>query len=206
MLIHNLLLLVLKQVLSDLGLDLLQRRVADHLAVGLVERGDLLVADLGAFDELYERYERHLFGFICHQLGGAAEAEDVLHETFLAVLKQRGAGAEARSLRAWLFQVARHLCLNRARSERRAARAKGEAARSLLAEARPPEEALELRQRVAGLEAAVRRLPEPLGALYRLRASGLSYEELAEVLGVPLGTVKSRMHELVQRLREEMAS
>ena len=170
----------------------------------------LLEGDLGAFDLLYERYERHLFGFICHQLGDAAEAEDVLHEAFLAVLKQRDAGQGARSFRAWLFQVARHLCLNRARTERRASKAKDEAAQSLLAKAvhepTGPEQALEQRQRAEVLHAAVSRLPEALGALYRLRASGLSYEELAEVLGVPLGTVKSRMHELVNRLREEMPS
>jgi RNA polymerase sigma-70 factor (ECF subfamily) len=59
---------------------------------------------------------------------------------------------------------------------------------------------------LAGLEEAVRRLPEPMGALYRLRAGGLSYEEVAVVLGVPLGTVKSRMHELLSRLRKETSS
>lgn len=40
--------------------------------------------------------------------------------------------------------------------------------------------------------------------MFRLRSSGMSYEELATVLGLPLGTVKSRMHEMVTRLREEI--
>jgi DNA-directed RNA polymerase specialized sigma24 family protein len=48
------------------------------------------------------------------------------------------------------------------------------------------------------------RLPEPLARLYQLRTQGLSYEELASALSLPLGTVKSRMHEMVARLREEM--
>jgi DNA-directed RNA polymerase specialized sigma24 family protein len=50
----------------------------------------------------------------------------------------------------------------------------------------------------------VARLPSELGALYQLRASGMSYEELAQVLAVPLGTVKSRMHTMIARLREEL--
>jgi DNA-directed RNA polymerase specialized sigma24 family protein len=43
-----------------------------------------------------------------------------------------------------------------------------------------------------------------LAEVYRLRVSGLSYEEMAQVLEVPLGTLKSRMHDMVRRLQEEM--
>ncbi|GMU11494.1 sigma factor-like helix-turn-helix DNA-binding protein [Corallococcus caeni] len=51
---------------------------------------------------------------------------------------------------------------------------------------------------------AVGRLPLELGELYALRTQGMSYVEMADVLGLPLGTVKSRMHQLVKQLREEM--
>ena len=163
----------------------------------------LVEGDLAAFDQLFERYAAHLLGFIRHELSDGAEAEDVLQEVFVAVLRQRGRGTAARSVRAWLFEVARHLCLNRARSRRRGARAKAEA--PLTAVPAPHlDQALEEHQRFHSLHRALARLPEPLGALYRLRASGLSYQEMAEVLGVPLGTVKSRMHEMLGRLREEM--
>jgi DNA-directed RNA polymerase specialized sigma24 family protein len=67
----------------------------------------LLNGDLRAFDTLYERYERHLFGFIRKHLTDVHEAEDVLHETFPAILRDRAGARAARSLRAWLFQVAR---------------------------------------------------------------------------------------------------
>ena len=59
--------------------------------------------ELAAFDRLYERFERPLFGFLRAQLGDAAEAEDVLHEAFLAVLRAGCAPAELRSFRAWIF-------------------------------------------------------------------------------------------------------
>lgn len=165
----------------------------------------VLEGDLRAFDTLYARYEGPLFGFLRRQLGDATEAEDVLHEVFMSVLKDRAAARTVRSLRAWLFQVARHLCLNRARSTRRSLAAVEREATSTPTTLHP-EAVLESRQTAEALARAVSRLPAPMSELYQLRAGGLSYDELAEVLGVPLGTVKSRMHELVKRLRDEVAS
>ncbi|HSQ63288.1 MAG TPA: RNA polymerase sigma factor [Polyangiaceae bacterium] len=168
----------------------------------------LVAGDLRAFDRLYDRYERPLFGFIRAQLGGdAAEAEDVLHETFLAVLREREKRAEVRSVRAWLYTAARHLCLNRARARKRAGHAI-EAAAWLAPRSEPlapAELALDVRQQAERLARAVARLPQSLGEVYRLRAAGMSLEEVAGVLDVPLGTVKSRMHEMVRRLRQEMS-
>lgn len=166
----------------------------------------LRAGDRRAFDVLYERHERHLFGFIRAQVSDAAEAEDVLHETFMTMLRECRAGRVPDSPRSWLFQVARNLCLNRLRTRRRA----DDAAASLASappEAPPqPGERVERQQQVAALQRAVAKLPAPLAELYHLRARGLSYEELAGVLGVPLGTIKSRLHDMVSRLREEMQS
>lgn len=168
----------------------------------------LIDGDLSAFDALYERYERPLFGFLRRQLADAAEAEDVLHETFMAVLREREKGGAARSFKAWLFGVARHLCLNRVRARERSARATDGVAQvvDLTAPAPNPDEVLSHRQTADALKAAVTKLPPSLSELYHLRAGGLSYDELAEVLGVPIGTVKSRLHELVKRLKQEVAS
>lgn len=164
----------------------------------------LLNGDLRAFDTLYERYERHLFGFIRKHLVDVHEAEDVLHETFMAILRDRAGARAARSLRAWIFQVARNLCLNRQRSARRATRALEKEARTPDETSPGPERTLEDHQAQNALRHAVARLPIELGELYSLRTQGMSYSEMADVLGIPLGTVKSRMHHLVNQLREEM--
>jgi RNA polymerase sigma-70 factor (ECF subfamily) len=164
----------------------------------------LRAGDLAAFDALYARYERRLFAFVRGLIGDAAEAEDVFHEAFMQVLGERPRFDDpARgSFRAWLYTVARNACLNRLRSRDRGQRAHttpdGEPA--------PPaaDEKLERAEASAALDRALEHLPQALGELYRLRAAGLSYEELARVLDLPLGTVKSRMHELVAQLKKEM--
>lgn len=166
---------------------------------------DLLAGDMSAFDELFRRYERPLLGYVLRRLGDAGEAEEVFHETFMVVLKERRTSRELLSFRGFVFQVARNLCHNRLRSRSRAARALHRAAHT--SEPGADAEALLAAQQIpAALERAVGRLPEPLAELYRLRASGLSYDEIAATLGIPLGTVKSRMHEMIARLRKEMQS
>lgn len=157
--------------------------------------------DLGAFDQLYARLSGPLFGYIRRHLADAHEAEDVLHETFMALLKH---SPDAQSLRAWTFQTARNLCLNRLRARRRSARALEAVAQEPVATVTPGE-SLEARETAARLARAVASLPDGLAELYALRAGGLSYDELATVLEVPVGTVKSRIHEMVGRLRTEMA-
>ena len=155
--------------------------------------------ELTAFDALYARYERPLFGFIRQLLQDDAAAEDVLHETFLAVLRAKSAPQQ---VRAWLYQVARHHCLNRSRSTRREASATSNAPPPL--EPLIPEGAYAQAQQSAAVARAVASLPAAQGELYGLRARGLSNDEVATVLGIPVGTVKSRMHELVKTLQEAL--
>jgi RNA polymerase sigma-70 factor, ECF subfamily len=165
----------------------------------------LLGGDLKAFDVLYARYERHLFGFIFAQVRDRQEAEDILHDAVLAVLHERRSGRSSpRCFRAWIYKVARNLCLNRVRKRQRAARATDAAAQLADPPTLEPEGEIIARQSSEALRRAVARLPEPLAELFRLRSGGLSYEELSEVLDIPLGTVKSRMHELMVRLRAEV--
>jgi RNA polymerase sigma-70 factor (ECF subfamily) len=162
--------------------------------------------DITAFDRLHERHARALFGFVRAHLRDPHEAEDVLHDAFLAILRERDIGHEVTSFRAWLYGVARNLCLNRARSRKRADSTMQAAAHVQQQQPPPPhaEESLQQFEQTAALRAAVEKLPPALAEVYRLRAAGLSYEELADVLAIPLGTVRSRIHDMVKRLQMEM--
>ncbi|MEO6418051.1 MAG: sigma-70 family RNA polymerase sigma factor [Polyangiaceae bacterium] len=161
------------------------------------------LGDIVAFDRLYERYEKRLFGFLLSQLRNRADAEDVLNEAFMSALQSGDPSFEREGgFRAWLYRIARNLTLNRGRSARRGARALAS-----LPEPAPQEradESLARHELLRALDGAVSRLPPALHEVYHLRSSGLSYEEIAVVLEVPLGTLKSRMNQMVTHLREEV--
>jgi RNA polymerase sigma-70 factor, ECF subfamily len=172
---------------------------SDESLYARVKQGDLL-----AFDELYTRYSARLFGFLRAQLPTAADAEDVFHEAMLSTLESPEVTFDGASFRTWLFRVARNRVLNRRRSSTR-----GEAANARLAAGSDEaptgaEDRIAHAQMVDALDRAVKRLPTTLSDVYHLRSSGLSYEEMATVLEIPIGTIKSRMHQMVKALREEL--
>jgi RNA polymerase sigma-70 factor (ECF subfamily) len=170
---------------------------SDEALYELVRRGDR-----PAFEQLYQRWEGRLYGFALRQLRDAREAEDVLHETFMKILTTRTVDLDRGSFRAWIYQITRNLCLNRRRDgERRHGPPLPAEPR---AEAPDAQQLLEASETAHALRRATERLSRPLAEVYDLRAAGLSYQEMAAVLDVPLGTIKSRLHETVARLREEL--
>jgi len=170
---------------------------ADETLYARVKRGDM-----AAFDELYARHAPRLFGFLRSQLPTAADAEEILHEAMLRTLESAEVTFDRASFRTWLYRIARNIAFNRARSSGRGAHAM----QQLTQDPPPPpaDEQLAHAEMMRALDDAVARLPRALSDLYRLRSSGLSYEEMADVLDIPLGTLKSRMHQMVGALREEM--
>jgi RNA polymerase sigma-70 factor (ECF subfamily) len=178
----------------------MEGQVSDEALYARVKQGDMR-----AFDELYARHAARLFGFLRAQLPTTADAEDVMHEAILAALESDEVAFDRGSFRTWLYRIARNRVLNRARSHGR-----GRGAMALIQaggeEAPPPADdriaRAELRR---ALDGAVSRLPEALSEVYHLRSSGLSYEEMATVLGIPLGTIKSRMNQMVDVLRKELS-
>jgi RNA polymerase sigma-70 factor (ECF subfamily) len=159
--------------------------------------------DLSAFDLLYGRYERRLFGFICKLVHNHHDAEDLFHESFVSVLRSKEVTFDRGSFCAWLYRIARNQSYNHLRSGRRASQLQQQVA----APSPPPSAEVTFAdgERAAFLEQAVATLPPLLAEIYHLRSAGLSYEEMAEVLRIPLGTVKSRMNQMTQRLRDDVA-
>lgn len=156
-----------------------------------------------AFEQLYARYEERIFGFIYRRLQSRQDAEEVFHESMLAIFKGPLASFEAGGFAGWLFKVAANLSLNRLRSRKREGRALSAVADAESVAVRrvdpwPDPEDLE------DMQKAATRLSEPLRQVFALRREGRSYEEMSDMLGIPLGTVKSRVHLMVTQLRKEM--
>jgi len=164
--------------------------------------GELIVrsadGDRGAFEVLYRRYSRPVFGLALRRLGDRGRAEDAVQETFASIWRaarsykpERGPGAP------WLYAVARNAITDRGRARTDTPAEIPETASS---EAGPAERA------ESGWTAwRVHRALEELNANERSVVelaywSGLSQSEIAEFLGIPLGTVKTRTRAALARL------
>jgi RNA polymerase sigma factor (sigma-70 family) len=140
---------------------------------------------------LYNAHGQALLGYLRRSFGHAEAAEDLLHETFLQALRGLDRLTAAASPRAWLFGIARRVGLAALRRRRMQPLPDGLAA----AEAGQADERLERMRRAIG------RLPPPQREALQLRlVEELSYEEIAAVLEIPVGTVRSRLHNAVRML------
>ena len=158
---------------------------------------------MAAFDRLYARHERPLFGFILRRvgLGERGSAEEIFHDVFVQIM----AGAEARfdetTFGPWLYRTARNRCANWWRSRHREDGALDRLGDTPRAAPDHPELRLLDEERATELARAVEQFPDGLAEVFALRSSGLSGIEIAEELQLPVGTVKSRMHALIAQLK-----
>jgi RNA polymerase sigma-70 factor (ECF subfamily) len=154
-----------------------------------------------AFETLFERYGPRLFAFLARRCGDATTAEDLLQETWLRVVRARERFDPRRRFSTWLFQIANNLCRDRARRREVESRGHQRVREEIDSEpGRGPAPHLELRLE---LQRRISELPDRLSEVLVLRYyHDLSEREIAQIAGVPPGTVKSRLHKAVQILRE----
>jgi RNA polymerase sigma-70 factor (ECF subfamily) len=154
--------------------------------------------DREAYEKLYKRYARSVFGLALRRLGDRGRAEDAVQETFASVWRsastykpERGPGAP------WLYGVARNAIVDRSRA-RSEPPAEAPDAPSLDAS---PEERAEQAWTSWRVHRALEQLPEREREVVALAYwSDLSQSEVAAKLGIPLGTVKTRTRSALQRL------
>lgn len=173
----------------------------------LVER--LRAQDQTALDALYERYSRVVYAIALRIVGQATEAEDVVVDSFWQVWQQAATYDASRGqLRAWIVTIARSRALDRLRVLRRSPLADAEevavAGREAIADD-DPEQAAWLSQKSAIVRTAMASLPrEQRQALELAYYHGMSQSEIAERLGEPLGTIKTRVRLGMIKLREQL--
>lgn len=162
--------------------------------------------DPSAFDDLVRRYQDRLFNALVHFLGDAAAAEDLAQEAFLkAYLRLQDFRGDSQFY-TWLYAIARNLSVSRQRQLSRRGRMA-----SLDAEDAPQVESGKgdpigsamSRDREALVQQALQALDEESRWIVVLRdIDGRDYAEIAEAAGVPVGTVKSRLHRARMQLRQ----
>lgn len=149
----------------------------------------------GLFDQNRGPLLRYLSSFGL----GAQDAEEVVQEVFLALFLHLRKGKPRTNLQAWIFRVAHNLGLRRCMAVRKAPIGGLEDVSPLDANLDPEEQAVS-RQRTARLRAVVKALPEQDRRCLYLRAEGLRYREIVEVLGMSLGAVAQSLERSLARL------
>jgi len=155
--------------------------------------------DEDAFDELVERHRRRIYSLVC-RLASPAEADDLSQDVFIAAYKALPNFRGDAAFSTWLYRIAVHVCSHHLRRRRLDTTELDELHLDQDREHDPERAAIsgELQNRV---RSAINELPYKLRLVVVLRdLQGLNYEEIAEVVGCPIGTVRSRLHYATHRL------
>ncbi len=184
----------------------------EHDDAALLDRAR--AGDRGALEDLLERHQRRVYRFGLKMCRDPEDAKDVLQETMLAVARTVKDFRGAASVSTWLYTIARSFCLKKRRRSKFApeqeesleARAPGEEARQVPDAARGPDEELAGRQIEAALEQAIGGLEPMYREVLVLRdVEGLTAPEVAEIMGLTIEAVKSRLHRARIAVREAVA-
>jgi RNA polymerase sigma-70 factor (ECF subfamily) len=158
----------------------------------------IALGDRSAFERLYRRYYDRLFRFVLRVTGRMNLVEDVINDTMIVIWRKAGDYRAAARASTWIFGIAYRKALKALSRELRAPEVMDE----LPEVEQPPSDALDREGLHAAIRQAVMRLPPEHRAVVDLTFFfNRSYEEAAQILDVPVGTVKSRMFHARAKLR-----
>jgi RNA polymerase sigma-70 factor (ECF subfamily) len=172
---------------------------------------------LAAFTQLVDRHQRSLINFFYHLSWDRSTSEDCAQEVFLRLYSHLGTYEPQAKFTTFLYRVARNLWIDRVRSA--ASHGKAVSLESpvgfgeertlrdrVSAGAPTPVEILTRQETQDSLKRAIEQLPEEQKAVLILsEIQGLKYQEIGAILDIPVGTVKSRMHTAMEKLKEMLA-
>ena len=173
----------------------------EHAQPASSPASQLEVEVIAIFDQLRDRLLRYLVAFGLN----VSDGEEIVQEVFLALFRHLRSGKPRHNLRAWVFQVAHNLALRQRGAARRNQQSMvafaGVNAEEWLIDGAPnPEDQLAQKQRSTRLFAVLQALPEQDRRCLFLRAEGLTYREIAHVLGISLGAVPLSLARSLARL------
>jgi RNA polymerase sigma-70 factor (ECF subfamily) len=165
--------------------------------------------DVSAFDLLVSRWDRKIQGAVYRVVGPSEDVRDITQEAFLKAYRALPRFRKEARFSSWLYQIALNLCRDRLRRRRRS---QAEVSLDLLSESGEPQlstkgpsavELIEAREISRTVGAAVWDLPEDQREVIVLKEyEGLTFQEIADVLGLPVSTVKTRLYRGLGLLRE----
>ena len=167
--------------------------------------------DLYAFDLIVKRYKNQLLNFVYRFLGNAEEAEDLVQETFLRVYRNRKAYQKVAKFSTWIYTIAGNLAKTELRKRKRrkffsiSDLGYNEKDYDISDEAYNPEKDVDGRMKEEIIHREIDELSPKFREVIVLRdVQQLSYEEISQIVNIPLGTVKSRVNRGRLKLQEKL--
>ena len=179
-----------------------ERNAGEHSDEELIK--SFQEGDKKAFEAIFRRYQGRIYGYLFHLVRDQALAEEVFQEAFFHLFRRASQFDSLRTFRSWFFRVAHNRAIDFLRENRE--RGKHERFEEEFSALAPSPEDLVLEaESTRFLGRILQMLSEEHRSVLLLRfKEGLTYEEVAEVIGCPVGTAKSRTHHAIRKLRELM--
>lgn len=169
---------------------------------------EALAGASAAFGQLVVKYQDRLYNTVAHVLGSADEAQDVVQDAFVQAFLKLESFERESAFYTWLYRIAFNLAVTRRRREKptlsvdQAREQTGEEPQSRCSS---PAARLEQQERARQVQAALATLTEEHRTILVLREiDGCCYETIAEILELPVGTVRSRLHRARMQLRDQL--
>jgi RNA polymerase sigma-70 factor (ECF subfamily) len=178
--------------------------------------------DMNSFRILVRRYQNRIFNSAYHLLGNKEEAEEVVQDTFVKVHQGIDKFREDASFGAWVFRISHNLCVDNLRFKKKKkaistipfishgsdeGESFEESIQDIADMTLEPAQKLDLKEESAVIEASLKSLPEAQRAVLILHdLEGFQYQEISEIIGASIGTVRSRLHYGRIKLKELLDS
>jgi RNA polymerase sigma-70 factor, ECF subfamily len=175
----------------------------------------VLKGDQSAFAELVELYKDKVFQICYRMLGNRHEAEDISQEAFIRAYVNIETFNQKRKFSTWLFRIATNLCIDRIRKKKPDYYLDAEVAGTdgltmysqVAADVQMPEDEVENMELQETIQKEISKLPEKYRSVIVLKyIEELPLQEISEILDMPLGTVKTRVHRGREALRKQLKS
>ncbi len=169
--------------------------------------------DVEAFGGLVTRYQDRLYGTLVQILGSLEDARDVSQDAFVLAFQKLGTFRGDSAFYSWLFRIAYNAAMTRRRKDRKPRHASVEAVRDKMGDeptdgspGADPAYAMQTEERQEMVRRALDELAEDYRTVLVLKEiDGLRYDEIAEIVDCPIGTVRSRIHRARQELRDKLS-
>ncbi len=169
---------------------------------------EALAGDSAAFGRLVTRYQDRLYNMLVHVVGSADEAYDVAQDAFVQAFLKLDTFHRNSAFYTWLYRIGFNLAISRRRRQRPTTsveQAREQTGSEPVSRDDLPTDHLDREERVGQVRVAIASLSEEFRSVLVLREiDGCCYETIAEILNLPVGTVRSRLHRARLELREQL--